>query len=100
MLIFKRIVPCFGAFFFVALHFFEFAITQHVVVFIKGDDGFRDEFIGAIIDHGNPMAIIDSLTLCPNLVTGHVCWGSDFLFRDIPTDEIQTALGCCGVIDK
>ena len=39
---------------------------------IVGDHRFCDVFIAAIIDHGDPMTVVDALTLRPNLFPNHV----------------------------
>jgi len=64
-----------------------FSIRQHFKFTAKSDNRFGNKLVIHIVIHRNPVSVIDTLTLRPNLLTGLVFRIGDF--RGIPSNEIN-----------
>ena len=86
----ERIVPSFGIVF-VLSGFEKLPVAQNLIILVKGDDGFGGEFIASVINHGNPISVVDALSLSPNLSSRHIAGFGDS--GEIPPNEIESFFG-------
>src|SRR6185312_1847986 len=61
-------------------------IAQYFIIFVKGYNGFRYQFIIEAIVHRYPEAIINPFTLGPYFFTTYVIWV-------VPTDKVYAFSG-------
>ncbi|CAI8311026.1 MAG: Uncharacterised protein [Bacteroidetes bacterium MED-G17] len=71
----------------------QFAIRQNFVCFWEMNDSLGCKLVIHIVIHGYPIAVVNTLTLCPNLFSCLIDWIRNFWC--IPTYKVNTFSGSC-----